>query len=268
MHVVRRLTVPIALLLGVAGLGGIGTDLYAAESGFVRPQLVAQDVFNLAVALPLLLASAPGARRGRPPASFLWLGTVGFLAYNYATYALGVRHNAMFLPYVALFSLATSGLVAGALSLPAERLVEAGRAVPARAIGLFLVAVGGLFALVWLVDIVLSLIAGRVPSVVERYDVPTFSVYVIDLGFALPALVLGGRALWRREVAGYRLAGVMLPLTALMMAQLAFVNAWYGFVSGILDVGMLALFGTVGLASAAVTARFLVATASPSAAAR
>src|SRR4051794_29294950 len=59
MLLARRLTAPISVLLVAASVPGVaGTTLYAAESAFVRPQLVAQDVFNLIVALPLLLWSS------------------------------------------------------------------------------------------------------------------------------------------------------------------------------------------------------------------
>jgi hypothetical protein len=246
----QRLTAPITVLLVAASVPGLaGASVYAAESAFVRPQLVAQDLFDLAIALPLLLWSANGLERGSLQKTLVWLGTLGYLAYSFATYAFNLHHNALFLVYVALLSTTTYALVAGVLAFPRERLAGAAAKAPLKLAGSYMVAVGALFAIVWLADIVISLAAGRIPRVVEQYGVPTFAPYILDLGFVLPALVWGGLRTTRRDPAGLVVGGLMLVMMALMMTQLGTGNAYLGLITGHVDWAFLGLFSGLAVAT-------------------
>lgn len=253
-----RLTYPIAALLAVASAAGLGwADLYAREVALVRPALVAQDAFNLLVALPLLLWSARGLKGGSTRSAMVWLGTLAYLVYSYAVYAFNVQHNPMFLPYTALLALSTYGLVAGALALPREALAS-GRAPRLETwAGGFMVGVGALFALVWLLDIGISLATGKPPAITLRYAIPTFAPYVLDLGFALPALILGGLRLMAHRATGRLLGGFLLPLVVLMMFQLGTGTLYQGLATGQMEWGFLWLFNGLGLVSAVVAGLFL-----------
>jgi hypothetical protein len=252
----RRLVYPLAALLVVASAAGIGwPDLYAREVAAVRPALIAQDAFNLLVALPLLVVASMGMRAGSVRSALLSSGTLAYVVYSYAVYAFNVQHNALFLVYTALLALATYGLIAGALAIPREALCVSLAPRLEKWTGAFMVGVGALFAFVWLLDIGISLAAGRPPAITARYQVPTFAPYVLDLGFALPALIIGGLRLMAHRVSGRLLGGIMVPMVVLMMFQLGTGTAYQGVLTGQMEWGFLGLFNGLGLVGLLVAAR-------------
>jgi hypothetical protein len=248
---------PLAALLVVASSAGLGwPGLYAREVAVVRPALVAQDAFNLLVALPVLWVAATGMKAGSIRSACVWLGTLAYVVYSYAVYAFNVQHNALFLVYTALLSLATYGLLTGALAVPRDALSASLAPKLEKGVGAFMVGVGALFALVWLLDIGMSLATGRPPAITARYQIPTFAPYVLDLGFALPALIIGGVRLMAHRTSGRLLGGIMVPMIVLMMFQLGTGTAYQGMRTGQMDWGMLGLFNGLGLVGLLVAARF------------
>lgn len=257
LRVLSRLTYPIAALLIAASVAGIGwAGTYAREVAAVRPALVAQDAFNLLLALPLLLWASRGTRAGSPRPALVWLGTLAYLVYSSAVYAFNVQHNAFFLVYTALLSLSTYGLIAGALALPRESLNTSLAPKLETWTGGFMVGVGALFTLVWLLDIGRSLWSGEPPAITLRYQIPTFAPYVLDLGFALPAVIVGGVHLMAHRPIGRLLGGFMLPLIGLMMLQLGTGTAYQGMVTGQMEWDLLWLFNGLALVSLLVTASY------------
>lgn len=221
------LTLAVASLVSVACVAGIFLpSIYARDQSVVRSALVAQDALNLLLVVPLLLRSALRSRiqvddRRMP---LVWLGVLTHLLYGYAVYAFNVHHNALFLVYVALLSLCSYGVLTGALALTEdEQLVmrQPESARIARWTGVFLIVVGSLFMMMWLADLGSSFLANRVPAITVRYAVPTFAPYVLDLAFALPALIINGVRLMRQQDNGFVGGGLMLVSTTLMMVQLA-----------------------------------------------
>lgn len=253
----RGLMYPLAVLLVVASLSGIGwPGLYAREVAIVRPALVAQDAFNLLVALPLLWVASKGMKAGSVRSALVWLGTLAYGVYSYAVYAFNVQHNALFLVYTALLALSTYGLLAGALAIPREALRVSLAPRLEKWAGAFMVGVGALFALVWLLDIGMALAAGRPPAITARYQIPTFAPYVLDLGFALPALIIGGLRLMAHRTSGRLLGGIMVPMVVLMMFQLGTGTAYQGVLTGQMEWGFLWLFNGLGLVGLLVAAGF------------
>lgn len=254
-----RLTWAIGSLLAFVSIAGIfWPAVYASESHFVRPLMIAQDWFDLVVVLPLVISAGWRSRRTPWRMALVWLGTLAYLVYSFAVYAFSIHHNPLFLAYVALFSLSTYGLVAGSLAFPRDLFAQASKSMPARRIGVYLMVVGSLFSLIWLADILGSLLAGRIPAVVERFQTPTFAVYVLDLGFALPALVLSGWQLRARRPAGFVVGGLMLVMLILMMLQLAWGSLYSGMNGGQVEWGFLGLFSAIGLASIGVVTCFFL----------
>lgn len=115
-----------------------------------------------------------------------WLCLIGFLAftaYNYAIYAFSIHFGPLFLLWVAVLGLSVFA-AAGALA----RLLRPGvgalsRRQPARLPAWFLIALGVIFALLWLSQIVPDLLAGRPSTSAATWDVPTDPVHVLDLAF-------------------------------------------------------------------------------------
>ena len=124
-----RTSLLIALLMVVVSVGGLtwgSTSLYgvdpnralgvsASTAGVLVPGFLVQDVFDLAVGLPILVGVLWLARRGSLIGLLLWPGALFYLAYTYVHYLVGTPFSALFLGYVAIVVLSaytTIGLVA------------------------------------------------------------------------------------------------------------------------------------------------------------
>ena len=134
---------------------------------WIKATWFGNDWVTLVVALPLLLVGLALDGRGSVRGLLLWLGVVGYAAYNYAYYLLGAALNAFFPLYVASFVLAVVVLI-----LVLSRLDLASIAdnflptTPVRIIGGYLVAVGVSLASVWIALWAAYVFAGR-PTPVE-----------------------------------------------------------------------------------------------------
>ena len=139
-------------------------------------------------------------------------GSLGYLLYVYANYALGVAYNPLYLAYVTLLSASLFGFVAafGATDRAALSAAAADPGLPHRALSRFLLASAAVTAVVWLQPLFTALLQGRAP---ELLDVCTTTVTSsLDLAVITPAAALAGLLLHRREPIGYLLRAV--PTTA------------------------------------------------------
>jgi len=207
------LTLSVALL---AAAGLLAADrIYNQETSVLFDQATAQDVVTLLPVAPLLAFLAVSARRGSLSAFLCLPGLLAFTVYNYAIYAFSIHFGPLFLVWVAILGLSIFTLV-GALAtadMPAIKQRFAGRAMPRPA--WFLIVVAVLFVLLWLSEIVPSLLAGDPSRSARDWNVPTNPVHVLDLAFFLPAAVTSGILLLRRRPLGYATAAGQLVWIAL-----------------------------------------------------
>ena len=146
----------VAALLAVGSVVGLvaAGGVYGNETAALADAAAAQDIVNLLLVAPLLVAGGVLASRGSLLAYFGWLGCVAFTAYNYAIYAFSVQFGPLFLVWVAVLGLSVFTLAGGlaALGAAAVKARFADRAMPVAA--WFLIVVGVLFGLLWLSEIV------------------------------------------------------------------------------------------------------------------
>jgi hypothetical protein len=201
------LSLAAAVLLAVTSVAGLlaGTrGLYQPDPKLL-PQFLGQDAVSLLLALPLLLAAMARARRGSVRGLLLWTGMLFYIVYWYYFYVAGVRFGPLFPVHIALVSTAFYGLLALLARIDAEAVRRAfAPTLRARTVGGVLVAVGVLFVLLWMGDIVRRLRAG------EPIDAVSRQVYAIDLTLMLPMMIAVGIGLWRRTAWGITLAGLVL----------------------------------------------------------
>lgn len=245
----------MAAVLAMAGsaAGLLIPGIYAGLTSSFRPQALAQDLANLVVVSPALLALALLARRGSPRAFLLWTGAVGFTVYNYIIYCVSIPFGPLFLLWTAVLGLALFALIGAVGTADHERVrADYHDRMSLRVAGWVLLSLAVLFALLWLSEDIPALLAGREPASVRELGVPTNAVHVLDLGFFLPAAAATGVMLLRRRPAGYVLApgmlafltltGLPILLTPLMQQAIGQSPDW-----GIeLPIGMLTL-GLAGL---------------------
>jgi hypothetical protein len=206
-------SLPIAALATVASvLGLVDPGVYDEETTNWATQAQGQDVGNLLAAVALLVAAVAHVR-GSHAAGLVWLGTLFYFVYAYLVYAMAVHFNYLFLVYVAVLGLSVWALLLTTNGLRDQRT---GFGAGQRQAGWTLVAVGVLFALLWLGELVPALVAGEVPQSVEDAGLWVNPIHVIDLSVVLPGFVVCGVLALRGDRNGLFFAGPWLVFSVLM----------------------------------------------------
>ena len=239
---------PLAALVTVASLGGILTpSLYVRESANWTAQAIGQDWMDLLLAVPWLVVTGVFALRGSRRGFLLLAGGLLYTVYTFVIYALGMHFNAMFLVYCAALGgsiFALTGMVRSLLG--GESTTPSATTISTRTAGYFLVAIGVLFGIAWLGEIVPAVFWNTVPDSIAEAEIPTNPVYVIDLSVILPLHVATGISLLRGRPFGSLLAPVVLAFGVLMalsiggmmfVMRLRGVEANLGVAAGMLATG-------------------------------
>lgn len=185
-----------------------GHGLYYYDTVSMAAQQQGNDLVTLVVGLPLLVVSTwlafGGSLRGR----LLLTGTLGFFLYTYMSMSMLTAYNALFLVYVALFSLSLYAFILCMLSFDLQHLQQHfSTNLPHRWIAALLFVIGGFLLLAWLGRIIPPLLQNQTP-VLE--NTTTFVIQAMDLGLIVPLAILSGILLLRRSSWGYLLASVAL----------------------------------------------------------
>jgi len=214
----RNAAFPLALLVAGLSLAGLLTPAYARETPSWAAQAIGQDWFDLVIAAPWLVLCGIGARHGSYRWRVLLAGAYAYTAYEMVIYTFAVHFNSLFLVYCATLGLSGYALLALTLELGRGALHVDRRT--SRIAGSFLVALGTLFALLWLSEDVPAVLRNAPPATVVDTGLMTNPVHVIDLAFVLPAHLLAGKWMWRQRRAGTVLAPIVLAFGVLMAASI------------------------------------------------
>jgi len=216
-------SLPLAGLVAITGCAGIWwAPTYARESALWAAQGMGGDVVNLAVIVPVLLLGAGLAQRGSIAARLVWMGTLVFLLYNFAIYAVAVHFNALFLAYCGILGGSFYALVGSLPSLaPADVAAAYGQRAPVKTMAAVLGLIGLVFGAMWLREIVPALISGRTPISIAAAGLITNPVHVLDLSFVLPGLIVTAIQLLRRRAVAFVLAPVLMVFCILMTVAIA-----------------------------------------------
>lgn len=206
------------LMVAAAAWGLLAPGLYH-EGAWAREALRGGDVVTLFVAAPLLVVSLLMTMRGSRWAIPVWIGLLAYSIYNYAFYAFGAAFNDAFLLHIVLLSLSVYAMAFALAGIDVAAVAARFRGVRGpRAAGLFLVIVGALQGALWVFVVVRNAITGEL-----IHDVPIAGqhlVFALDLGLAMPALVLGGWLLFRHRPFGFVLGIAMAVMGALYQLNL------------------------------------------------
>jgi hypothetical protein len=228
-------TLTLAGVMVVAALYGLFVEgAYPAPEG-VRPTLPetlrGQDVVNL-LAAGALVWGGMRAHAGRLFGHLVWLAICLYISYTYVMYAVAPYNDALLL-YIAGIGLGAYGLVHGLVRLRARAVAEAFQQLPRRGLAWYLIGLAGLFATMWLVDI-LSVWPGGVPEGLFTYDIPSI-VHVLDLAIVLPLLAITGVMLLRGHPVAPVLAVMLLVKTLALGLALLSMNAFIAASAGLAD---------------------------------
>jgi hypothetical protein len=137
-------------------------------------------------------------------ALLVYLGTVAYVAYNYAYYAVGAALNVFFPLYVGALVLSALILIAGMTRLHvADVGASFTSSTPTGVIGTGLAVIGTSLALVWIALWAGYVFFGRpTPVEPEAFKI----VAALDLTLMVPLLTIGGLSLRRKRNWGYVMA--------------------------------------------------------------
>jgi hypothetical protein len=193
------------------------------------------------------------ARRGSLIGLLCWPGALFYVLYVYTFYMLDVPFNALFLAYAVLVSLSVYTTIGLAASIDGEVVRKRlGSQVPGRITGAMLILIGILFMIVDTVLIVTTL-ASRSPV-----DATTRASWIADFVVQLPALLIVGVMLWRREAFGYVAAPGLLLQGGVLNAGFAVVlvlQALFG--TSAINIPFVALVFVIGAMSFTLLAFFV-----------
>jgi hypothetical protein len=223
------LTLPIAILLAIATLGGIFISGLYRDDPYFTAQAVGQDFISLVVVLPTLVATAFLASRGSPHARLIWLGGLIYLVYTYVVAAFDVKFNPLFLVYVAVLECSLYALIGGLVTTDLLGIKKCfTEKTPVQAISIYLALLAVLFYFLWLREIIPALMAREIPQSIHDNGTPTNGIHVLDMAWILPAFVITAISLWRKHALGYTLAGALLSycvlLTLAILSMVAFMS--------------------------------------------
>lgn len=217
----------VAVLLAAISIGGLlSPALYARETSSWSLQAIAQDWFDLVIAVPVLLVAAACARAGSWRGLAVLAGVLLFAVYTLIVYAFAVHLNAFFLIYCTALGVAMFALIAVSRVLARDAPPRA--RIPRRITAAYLVGIGVVFGVLWLAQLVPAAVTGQVPAELAETGLPTNPIHVIDLSFILPLHVIGGLLLLRDRPTGLVLAPVLLGFGAVMSASIGFLVVFAG----------------------------------------
>lgn len=215
LRVLGRFTVVVAALSGVASALGLCLPGLYSEAALAAA-MRGQDLVTLFVSALLVLV-ADQIRSGSTRAVPVWVGLMAYELYTYAGAAFAYTFNALFLVYIALFSLSLAAIIWAARAIDVRRLESsfdrrAGRAATV----VFLLFVAVVLVSSELSQIVWAWLTRGRPDLLERSDGAGNFVYVLDLGVVAPLSVLAALRFAQRKQGGPLLAVLMLVKCASM----------------------------------------------------
>lgn len=257
MRAARLVSTALAGIMAIQSLTGLALPSLYEDTGYVLGTWFGNDLVTLTLATPLLVAGLLMNRRGGVRGRLLWVGGLGYAAYNYAFYLLGATLNAFFPLYVLALVLAGAGLILVLVRTDPDQIrASFAEGTPVRAVGGYLVLVASVLTLVWF-----GMWAGHVFSGrdVPGGDPAAFRlVAALDLTLMVPALGVGGVLLWRRRAWGY----VIAPLAGIQGSLYLFILALNGglfIVRGMAEwPGEIPVWGGLWLATAVATVTLML----------
>jgi len=252
LSVSQRLAAMAGVAAAVASLAGFIPGLYrdpkvviAQSHGFDIGDLIAVMVLGLG-----LRWATRGSVRGRLVAT----GALGYLLYSFVTYAFLIVLNAATVLYIAVLGFGVWSFVTGFAAgdeQEADQLV-AGH-LHRRLTAGFMIVIAALFALTWLREIAGSVVSGQLPASLSAAGWPMNPVYVLDLGFVAPVVVLGGSRLLRGKSGGGRIAVPFLVFLSLLSSSVLLMTIFMAMGSQPLSMPLIAVFVVAMGVSAALT---------------
>ena len=174
------------------------------------------------ILIPILIISAFQIVRQSKTALFVWLGSMLYLLYAFFIYAFTIHFNALFLVYCANLGISAYAIIIVLYQTDlAEIQSRFDKKASFRSAAYFLMGMATLFALLWLKDIIPSIINGSIPQAIVEVGSPVNPVHVLDISFFLPAFFICAVLLLKKHPVAYLLVPSLLIFAAIMAVSIA-----------------------------------------------
>jgi hypothetical protein len=253
------LTIPLSILTAIVSYAGIFVkSTYSKETISYAAQGIGQDIANLFIVVPILILASLLAYRKNKIGLFLWSGALLYMIYSYAIYCFALHFNNLFIVYCSILCLSFYSLMYFFVKSMKHDIVEwFDENVPRKSTSIYLFTIAGIFYFLWLSEILPAIIHNKIPVSIVEGGLLTNPVQVLDLAILLPALIITGVFLLKKNSIGYLLVPTMLCFCifmAIAIAAMVFVMKIKGLEANIL---LTWIFGSVTLLSIIFLQKYL-----------
>jgi hypothetical protein len=230
----------LAMLVIIASGAGLIMPgvLYAKATPNWYAQSFGQDIVDFFIAVPMLIITSVLAYMKSRKALLLWAGVMIYLIYTFAIYCFAVHFNQLFVLYCLILGLSFYLFVWFILSQYRLKITSwFDPTLPYQTISIYILVIGSIFYLLWLMQIIPANINNTVPKELQSAGLFTNPVQVLDLSVCLPGIIITGILLYRNHPAGLLLAPVVLMFFILMditIGGLMLVMKWKGLEANML----------------------------------
>ncbi|UCD44526.1 MAG: hypothetical protein JSV27_10450 [Candidatus Bathyarchaeota archaeon] len=221
----------VALTLIVSLIDLLHPPIFLKETASAKAQVIGQDLVNLALGIPALIASMDRSRRGSYKARMIWLGLLAYFAYTFLSYAVLFKLNPGFLAYTAAFGLSLYATLLNLSGMDVDRLdvdvTPSVRKWTPYSMMLILIII----AILWSPDVTTYYTAGTIPPSITVDGAHTLIIPFQDYAIVLPLTLLTAWLAYRGETLGFILAPVVLvKALSIALAVLGMIVAmqYYG----------------------------------------
>ena len=206
-----------ALLIIISCTGLFIPDFYSRETANWQAQSIGQDMVDLFLIIPVLIATTIFAFKKNSIALLFWGAVLLYLVYTFTIYCFDLHFNQLFIIYCSTLGLSLYSFIYFLfLQIKQPVSFQIKTYLPVKIAGLYFIIISILFYLLWLAEIVPPIIKNSVPKNLSKTGLLTNPVHVIDLSIFLPAIFITGMLLIRKNNVGYLLAPVMMIFFILM----------------------------------------------------
>ncbi len=225
----------LLLLLGTSIPGLFWDGTY---EGFIAPLHLAesqgQDLTTLFVGIPLLVIAVLLTLKRSAKGPVLWAGAAGYFLYVYLIYAYGGVYNFLFPAYLAVCGISLFTMIGLLRAVDADDFASRiGQGMPTRVLAVFFFVVALLLTVMWGVMAIDAISSGKTAD--------ANVIIVTDFVIVIPAYVLTGVALLRRQVLGVVVSGVLL-VQAVTLGLSIVAGQVVAYIKGIEPVWGLGIF--------------------------
>lgn len=194
--------------------------IYARDSLSMGSQAVAQDFVTIILGVPLLIISLLLLNKKSAKGICLLTGTLGYFLYTYASYSFLIVYNPLYLVYVLIMILSFYSFILSMNHMNKSGIMNNfSEKFPVKSMGRFMWIVAVMLGGLWLGRILPTVMNGTAPINLEHYS--TLGIQTLDLGFVVPASLVAGYLLSKRNKWGYILSVVLVIKAVTMTAAVS-----------------------------------------------